>query len=249
MNTVALTPLIQDSLRQTSLRTLVVEPHAGQLTKLLGQNVDGVTLEVDQELDLSALAARIADQVYDLVIINNLAGDQSLNAEAVKKLQKSSVATPILVLGYDMFMADEKKKGDAGTIRQAAPSHVTASTLAREIRYTLEAHVIARRFKDQEHRMECLQTMFWQMLEHMPYPVLAIDSEGYVVALNRSAQGLWNGPAEKALFTSLSDESLPMDGLTQEKQINGVLYSADFVRIEWLGEDFFLVTLRHKNES
>lgn len=214
------------------------------MLKLLEEASSSLSLEVEREDDVASVIALTGSHAFDVIIISNLLGDRTIPDNLADELRTCAIDTPILVVGYEVIGLEDTANGD--TIRQALPSRLTSSTLLREIRFTLENHVLEHGFLNQERRLACLQCMFSQMLEMMPYAVAAIDSEGFIVSLNETAEKLWSGPVENAIGTRLSKS--PQDGTVQRKKIDGQNYDADLVRIEWLGSEYFLATL-HRSEN
>jgi len=224
------------------LRVLIAERPGGRLASLISDFPLDLPLDFEVEDHLDVVASLAAQNAFDLVVIGESLFGKSVRPEIVRSLVESAEMTPILVLGEHL---SEFHGGiETGSLRLIRPSRLCASVLLREIRQTLEMHVLAYPQSEQERRILCLCRIFDSMLDRMPYPVAVTNEKGDVCFLNTAARNFWPNAARDAVGTHLLDR--PEEGRAEVLRLGTP--KADFevapVPIEWMGTQYFLTSIR-----
>lgn len=229
-----------------SLRALIAEHAGGRLAALIADFPDGIPVEFEVEDHLDVVASLAAQNAFDIVVIGESLIGHRVAASVVESLADASHTTPILVLGETI---PELNGGvETGTIRVVAPSEVTPATLLREVRFTMEMHVMNHEKRsDQSRRVQSLKRIFEHMIDRMPYAVAVTDPDGFIRCVNRAACALWDRGETDVLGSLLVDH--PEDGKVEILNVGARRTPVEVapVPIDWLGQRYFLTSVRRMN--
>jgi PAS domain-containing protein len=224
------------------LRVLIAERPGGRLSTLAGDFPIDWPLDFEVEDRLDVVASLAAQNAFDLMVIGESLFGKSVRPEIVRSLADASEMTPILVLGEHL---SEFHEGiETGSLRMVRPARLCPSSFLREIRQTLEMHVLTYHSPEQERRILCLCRIFDSMLDRMPYAVAVTDSDGDVCFLNSAARNLWPDLGRGALGMHLLDH--PEEGRAEILRLGTPKADVEVapVPIEWMGEQYFLTSMR-----
>ncbi len=224
------------------LRVLIAEKPGGRLASLAADFPMDLPLDFEVEDNLEVAAALAAQNAFDMVVIGESLMGRKVPGTAIRSLVDSARMTPILVLAEHL---PEWYGGiETGTLRMVRPNRLGYSLLLREIRQTLEMHVVAYPEVEQERRIRCLCHLFDSMLDRMPYAVAVTDTDGCVCFLNSAARSFWANPALDAMGLRLIRQ--PEEGRAEILTIGPPEAKVEVapVPIEWLGAQYFLTSIR-----
>lgn len=235
-------PVDPVEVHQTTLRILVAEHLGGRLTQLIPEFPIGTPVDFEVEDHLGIVASLAAQNAFDIVIIGESLLGRHVDLEIITSLAEAAETTPILVLGRTT--PDFRAGVATGSIRVVDPPQVNTSSILREVRHTLEMHVLDHQQADQSRRLACLTRIFEHMIESVPYAVAVTDMEGIVRCVNEAACRLWGDGRPHVVGSHLVDH--PEEGRTEILEI-GVQHTPVEVApvpIEWLGQRYFLTSVR-----
>jgi len=228
-----------------TLRVLIAEHPGGKLTPIALNLPASLPLEFETEDDLGVVATLAAQNAFDLVILGESLFGEEVDPSVVRSLADASHTPPILVLGETI---PEFNGGiETGCLRVVTPYHLSSTLLLREIRQTLEMHVLQNQGACQRRRVVCLCEIFDHMLEHMPYAVAVVDEDGIICSLNQAARRFWNPPSHDPTGERLLSE--PASGKVEILLLRPGETRVEVapVPIDWLGHRYYLTSMRRQS--
>ncbi|MFT5468996.1 MAG: PAS domain-containing protein [Verrucomicrobiales bacterium] len=205
----------------------------------------GIPVDFEVEDHLGVVASLAAQNAFDIVVIGDSLIGHAVDPAMIVSLAEASHTTPVLILGQTT--PEFKNGAESGGIRVAPLTNLCPSSLLREVRYTLEMHVKKFHRADQDRRIGCLKRIFENMIERMPYGVAVTDVEGFLRYVNEAACKLWNQGRVNLVGSRLVDH--PEEGRVEILNIGDRSPPVEIapVPIEWLGNRYFLTSVRQAN--
>ncbi len=223
------------------LRVLLAERPGGKLTHFITDFPISLPVDFEVEDDLMVVASLGAQNVFDIIVIGESLFGRQVPPETVQSLADAAHTTPILIVGK----LDAEQDGETltGDLRMICPRQLSASSLLREIRQTLEVFVTKRPMDGQRRRIQCLAQIFDHLLERMPYAVAVTDENGDICSLNRAASSYWHRPTDQIVGTHLLDDPASADSCTLMLGPEHCPVDASSEPFQWLGGRYFLTSL------